>query len=92
MTRSPITCHVLDASLGKPGADIVVSLWSVHNGVELSLWANAKTDNDGRCNNLLEPTKEIHPGMFRVRFETKEYFERTKRDTFFPFVEVGSGR
>jgi 5-hydroxyisourate hydrolase-like protein (transthyretin family) len=30
----------------------------------------------------------LQPGTYQIVFETKEYFERTDRKTFYPFVQV----
>ena len=43
---------------------------------------------------LLPPNSEkpdaLQPGTYQIVFETKEYFERTGRKSFYPFVQVGS--
>ncbi|KAG8805399.1 hypothetical protein FRC19_007906, partial [Serendipita sp. 401] len=45
------------------------------------------TDEDGRCTTLLAP-QVLPAGVYKMTFETKPYFERTNRETFFPVVEV----
>jgi len=45
---------------------------------------------DGRCLDLLLPhSSPIQSGIYQIVFETKEYFERTGRKSFYPFVQVG---
>ena len=46
---------------------------------------------------LLLPTKEgvqdlavLTPGHYKIIFETKDYFDRTNRECFYPWVEVSS--
>jgi 5-hydroxyisourate hydrolase len=49
--RPPITCHVLDTTIGKPGANIPVTLTLLNKGVSESLNVEsftATTNSDGR--------------------------------------------
>jgi len=65
MSRSPITCHVLDSSIGKPASGVEVILKehcpSAVDGGEIfepmakGNLLNSQTDADGRCTNLLSP-------------------------------------
>ena len=49
------------------------------------------TNADGRCLDLLSPDLgTLQPGIYQIAFETKEYFERTGRKSFYPFVQVTS--
>ncbi|KAF9015638.1 hypothetical protein BDQ17DRAFT_58202 [Cyathus striatus] len=58
------------------------------------LWTNA----DGRCLDLLPPTgseeakkedTDLKAGQtYKIVFKTKEYFERTNRQSFYPWVEI----
>ena len=58
------------------------------------------TNADGRCLDLLPPagsheaktekTELISGQTYKVVFRTKEYFERTNRQSFYPWVEVRS--
>lgn len=55
------------------------------------------TNSDGRCLDLLsvknaqdEPFKLVEGRTYKVVFKTKEYFERTNRKCFYPWVEVRS--
>lgn len=56
-----------------------------------------ETDADGRCMDLLLPTKEgvedlaiLTSGHYKIVFETKDYFDRTNRECFYPWVEVST--
>ncbi|KZO96437.1 Hydroxyisourate hydrolase [Calocera viscosa TUFC12733] len=91
MARSPITCHVLDSVLGKPGSDIPVSVYrltSTSDGQPSSaLLASGRTDADGRCTTLLPPgTLEV--GTYKVCFDTGAYFAAGGRECFYPVVEI----
>jgi 5-hydroxyisourate hydrolase-like protein (transthyretin family) len=48
----------------------------------------SQTDSDGRCTNLLPPEPRLQTGLYKMVFNTGEYFEKDKRDTFYPVVEV----
>ncbi|EPT01600.1 hypothetical protein FOMPIDRAFT_1029819 [Fomitopsis schrenkii] len=103
MSKSPITCHVLDSSLGKPAAGVRVRL-QVYNPVGEATAAfepliEGETDSDGRCMQLWpkategktkeELAKPLKAGtLYKVFFKTKEYFESTGRKCFYPWVEI----
>ena len=47
------------------------------------------TDENGRVNSFLEKNNSsVIRGIFKLKFETKPYFERQNKETFYPFVEV----
>ncbi|KAL7285538.1 hypothetical protein ACG7TL_000642 [Trametes sanguinea] len=102
MSKSPVTCHVLDSSIGKPAAGIPVQLQQLRsaNGPAstFTVLAEGVTDYDGRCMQLYP---EVGPGqkredliklqagqLYKVVFRTKEYFESTGRKCFYPWVEI----
>jgi len=91
MARSPITCHVLDSVLGKPGADINVRLYVLESYDDpqplASLLGSGKTDADGRCSTLLAPGK-LEVAMYKVCFDTAAYFAAGNRECFYPVVEI----
>ncbi|KDN52298.1 Hydroxyisourate hydrolase [Tilletiaria anomala UBC 951] len=91
MSKSPITCHVLDSTLGRPGKGVKVyleRLSSTTGGAAAEKLAEGETDSDGRCTTLLVPETKLPPGAYRMRFETGAYFAKDGRPTFYPFVEV----
>ncbi|KAG8842320.1 hypothetical protein FRB91_004265 [Serendipita sp. 411] len=86
--RSPVTCHVLDTQYGKPASNVPVILGRMdQGGSSFSTLAQGVTDEDGRCTTLLAP-QVLPAGVYKMTFETKPYFERTNRETFFPVVEI----
>ncbi|KAG6549255.1 hypothetical protein Mapa_009241 [Marchantia paleacea] len=96
--RPPITTHVLDVSLGKPGAGIDVKLERGVEG-ENTLWefiGTSATDSDGRSGPLMEKSNRIQAGTYRLTFETGNYLLRTEKgatsakgkSVFYPFVYV----
>jgi len=103
MSKSPITCHVLDSSTGKPAPGVTVRLQLLENHIEGGVdffqpLATGVTNMDGRCTDLLPPPgsqgakeqkMELASGQtYKVVFRTKEYFERTGRESFYPWVEI----
>ncbi|KAG9094533.1 hypothetical protein FS749_012255 [Ceratobasidium sp. UAMH 11750] len=85
--KSPVTCHVLDSTLGKPAANVNVRL-EVMDGSSFTTLASGQTDSDGRCTTLLPSEPRLQAGVYKMIFNTGEYFEKDKRDTFYPVVEI----
>jgi 5-hydroxyisourate hydrolase len=83
---SPITTHVLDVSVGRPAAGVAVSLQRLGEGGFAEL-AEGSTNHDGRVVDLLAPGT-LQVGTYRLAFNTGEYFARTARATFYPFVHI----
>ncbi|KAG0618551.1 hypothetical protein M758_4G072800 [Ceratodon purpureus] len=88
--RPPITTHVLDVALGKPGSGIDVSLhlWTENSssgGSEANadeshgFWTpvgKSVTNNDGRSGPLMTPSNYLQPGKYRITFHTAAYLAR----------------
>lgn len=89
---STITTHILDTSKGKPaeGIVIVLSVQSPDDPVTLG-WrqiAIGTTNSDGRIPDLLPKDIVLQAGIYRLRFETREYFEKQAVPTFYPYIEI----
>ena len=82
-----ISTHILDTALGRPAAEVPVTLAVMANG-SWSLINDAVTDADGRCKQLLPPTPPLQAGIYRVHFETAAYFERNRVEGLYPYVEI----
>jgi len=101
-SKSPITCHVLDSSIGKPAQGVKVQLLAPsiqgtesptpsHAGGAWVGMGTSVTNADGRCLDLLPPGPDSPPlqrGTYQIVFETEGYFERTGRKSFYPFVQI----
>jgi 5-hydroxyisourate hydrolase len=72
-----LSTHVLDATTGRPAADVAVRLERADGTVV----AEARTDTDGRVAKL---TAGLEAGDYRLVFDTGGYFP----DTFYPQVDV----
>jgi len=81
---STLSTHVLDTSVGKPAAGIRVILERLDG--ELQSLSAATTDADGRARDIARAP--LAGGVYRLRFDTADYFARTGRETFYPEVVV----
>jgi 5-hydroxyisourate hydrolase len=84
---SQITTHVLDTTIGRPASGITVVLYLGGNDQWTEI-ARGKTNQDGRVAELLEKNKTLDKGIYKLRFETKDYFDRLAAATFYPYVEI----
>ena len=84
---SKITTHVLDTSKGKPVEGVSIILYHGTNDQWEEI-ARVKTNNDGRAPQLANEEHSEREGIFKLRFETKDYFDRHQIPTFYPYVEI----
>jgi 5-hydroxyisourate hydrolase len=82
-----ISTHVLDTALGKPATGVPVRLERREKSGNWLLLGSARTDQDGRCIQLL-PDDNLLAGLFRLAFDTESYFAVTKTAALYPVVEV----
>jgi 5-hydroxyisourate hydrolase len=82
-----ISTHILDTALGRPAAGVPVKLARMTNGQWSSL-NEAITDRDGRCKDLLPATAALQPGIYRVHFETRVYYNQHQLNGLYPYVEI----
>ena len=86
--KSPITTHVLDVSRGKPASGMGVRLELKAATGEWTELGRAETDADGRASGLLTPGARLMRGVYRLSFETGEYFAEREGKTFYPTVDI----
>lgn len=84
---SQITTHVLDTSKGRPAAGITVTMFE-KVGLEWLEVASGITNHDGRINNLLKEEVALPMGIYKMKFQTKEYFKVIGVEAFYPCVEI----
>jgi 5-hydroxyisourate hydrolase len=84
---SQITTHVLDVSLGRPAANVAVTL-------ELQSFSGAweeagrgSTDGDGRCRDFAT-AKPLQAGIYRLTFDTRTYFASRNLTALYPQVII----
>jgi 5-hydroxyisourate hydrolase len=84
---SLLTTHILDTTKGKPAKDVPIILYRSEKGLWVEV-ARGITNNDGRIADLLQKNALLEYGNYKMRFETKEYFDKQGVPTFYPFVEI----
>ena len=84
---STVSTHVLDTAMGRPAAEVCVTL-EQRNGDGWERLAAGVTDNDGRVAQLLGAGEELVPGAYRLRFATGAYYELTQTPCFYPTVDI----
>ncbi|CAL1604022.1 unnamed protein product [Knipowitschia caucasica] len=85
---SPLSTHVLNVALGIPGSNMSLSLY--HQDASSDIWSlvtTGITNADGRCPGLI--TRELFTsGVYKLRFETQQYWESVGETSFYPYVEI----
>ena len=81
-----LTTHVLDTSKGKPAEGITVILYLGGNDQWTEI-ARTKTNVDGRSPGAVN-RDDLQQGIYKLRFETKDYFDKWQIETFYPYVEI----
>ena len=84
---SQLTTHILDTGKGKPAEGVSVYLFQQH-GEEWTELTIGTTNRDGRIPNLLRKEVLLEEGVYKMKFLTKEYFEKMGVQTFYPFIEI----
>jgi 5-hydroxyisourate hydrolase len=84
---STISTHILDTSKGIPAQNVEVVLYQQQdeNWNEI---AKGKTNSDGRIPDLLSKETIVESGIYKLKFDTKKYFNVTATQAFYPFVEI----
>ncbi len=83
-----ISTHVLDTALGLPAKDVAVRLERHENSGEWRMMRLARTDQDGRCGDLLPGGDTLSPGIYRLTFDTAGYYSAPEMQGLFPLVQV----
>ena len=83
-----ITTHVLDTSIGRPAVGVRVILERGGKPSDWQLVGHGETDSDGRLRTLMAEDAPVDPGLYRLVFDTRRYFEARKVRAFYPSVIV----
>ena len=70
--KGRLTTHVLDVSLGRPAADLLIELYR-HDAGSADLLRTARTNADGRCDAPLLAGEEFIPGLYELVFHVGAY-------------------
>lgn len=85
---SAITTHILDVSLGRPAANVSVTLEIQNAASNWQLLGQGVTDDDGRLRTLLPPEHSLQSGTYRITFDTGAYFSRLGVMGFYPEASI----
>jgi len=91
-----ITTHVLDTSLGRPAANVPVTLELKEANGSWRKVGSGATNQDGRSADLLSADKlaagksegQLSPRTYRLTFDTAAYFKSHNAEAFYPQVAV----
>ncbi|NP_001186950.2 5-hydroxyisourate hydrolase b [Danio rerio] len=85
---SPLSTHVLNTGDGVPAQRMTLSLHRLEPRITVwSLVTVGSTNEDGRCPGLIS-RDAFTPGMYKMRFETQQYWESLGQSSFYPYVEI----
>jgi 5-hydroxyisourate hydrolase len=87
-SRSPITTHVLDISVGKAASGVAVTLERSDGRGGFALLKRAATNADGRVEDLLERGSRAEGGVYRLTFDLQAYFSAKGTKTFYPEASI----
>jgi 5-hydroxyisourate hydrolase len=83
-----ISTHILDIAVGRPAKDVPVRLEKQNTPGDWRLLTSARTDQDGRCTQLLPEGENLSAGVYRLSFDTGSYYALQRIDALYPVVEV----
>jgi 5-hydroxyisourate hydrolase len=83
-----ISTHVLDTSLGKPAQGVPVRLERMESSGAWRQLSAAKTDEDGRCPQLLPEEDVLPAGRYRLAFDTGDYLMAQGSVGLYPVIEI----
>ena len=91
-----LSSHILDTHLGKPAADIAVTLHRISDSGEATLLANGSTNADGRVSpdswqfapTLDSSESKLSHGRYTLTFDTQSYFDAQQLTAFYPQVII----
>jgi len=90
-----LSSHILDTHLGKPAANIAVTLHRIQDS-GATLLAHGTTNEDGRVTpdawqfdtTLDSAAQQLSIGRYTVTFDTQSYFDAQQLTAFYPQVII----
>lgn len=83
-----LSTHILDVNRGVPAGGVPIHLFRLGaDGVTWTRVAEGVTDRNGRIGHFL-PSGQSNSGIYKLKFETGNYFRDQKLNSIYPFVEV----
>ena len=89
-TTYQLNTHILDINKGMPAPNVKIELYKFNDkGEDWALITKGTTDENGRIKDFLpiQDGKE-NKGIYKLKFEVKEYFDKLGTKSFYPFIEV----
>jgi len=83
-----ITSHILDTSLGRPAANVAITLSQQINNHDWELLGSAATNADGRVSDFLGTDNSLPAGIYKLTFQLSDYYAKLKCESFYPYAEV----
>jgi 5-hydroxyisourate hydrolase len=83
-----ISTHVLDTAQGAPARNVPVRLERQESSGDWRLVGSARTDQDGRCGQLLPEGEAAAGGIYRMTFDTASYYAAQKIEGLYPLVQI----
>jgi 5-hydroxyisourate hydrolase len=83
-----ITTHILDTSQGKPASGVGIILEIQNTDNSWQELGRGRTDADGRLRDLLPTDFTLREGIYRLTFETADYFATHDLASFYPEVTI----
>lgn len=84
---NPLSVHVLNLENGLPSSSVGVRL-EQQQGENWTKLNSGTTNEQGRIPALFPEGKKLEQGVYRVTFETGDWFKKHDTATFFPEVPV----
>jgi 5-hydroxyisourate hydrolase len=85
---SKITTHILDVSIGKPAAGVLVRLDRRMSDGKWETIGSQKTDTDGRARDLIPEGEPLMMAVHRLTFDVGPYFKDNQVDGFYEEVAI----
>lgn len=83
-----LSSHILDISLGKPAENVKITLQKLIDGEWITDAENCRlTNSDGRAKDFHQ-IGDSKIGVYKLRFDTNEYFKKIGSCRLYPFIEV----
>ena len=85
-----ISTHILDTNLGRPAANVPISLAEFCDNAGGGAWheiGSASTDSDGRCKTLLGDHRLVATD-YKLHFNVGAYFDDLRLPALYPYVEI----
>lgn len=85
---SGITTHILDISIGRPAAGVMVRLDRQSESGHWEELGGQETDSDGRARDLITTDAPLTAAVHRLTFDVGPYFHGREVDSFYREIMI----